>query len=164
MIAIRTFGNKSHIAIDRCYGFISNYAVAPASRGDGWMLREVVTIDNTASDIWAVSASARRRTRRGCPPGCCADRAIVASPKASRYQRSHPARMARSPGCALGLSTSSPIRRTAMELYARSAWRRPKQSLPWRTSLTIWTGLCSKNGDWYSDEPIHKARSCRLCF
>ena len=48
MIAIRTFGNKSHIAIDRCYGFISNYAVAPASRGDGWMLREVVTIDNTA--------------------------------------------------------------------------------------------------------------------
>ena len=56
MIAIRTFGNKSHIAIDRCYGFISNYAVAPASRGDGWMLREVVTIDNTASDIWAVSA------------------------------------------------------------------------------------------------------------
>ena len=39
MIAIPTFGYKSHIAIDRRYGFIRSFAVTSAAHGDGRMLR-----------------------------------------------------------------------------------------------------------------------------
>lgn len=51
MIAIPTFGYKSHIAIDRRYGFIRNCTVTAASHGDGRMLREIVTTDNASSDV-----------------------------------------------------------------------------------------------------------------
>jgi transposase, IS5 family len=56
MIAIPTFGYKSHIAIDRRYGFIRNCAVTSAAHGDGKVLRRVVTTDNTSGDVWADSA------------------------------------------------------------------------------------------------------------
>ncbi len=56
MIAIPTFGYKSHIAIDRKYGFIRGAAVTSAAHGDGKMLREVIQPDNTGSDIWADTA------------------------------------------------------------------------------------------------------------
>ena len=56
MIAIPTFGYKSHIAIDRRYGFIRSFAVTSASHGDGRMLRQVVTTDNASGDVWADSA------------------------------------------------------------------------------------------------------------
>jgi transposase, IS5 family len=56
MIAIPTFGYKSHIVIDRRYGFIRGSAVTSAAHGDGKMLREVVQPDNTGSDIWADTA------------------------------------------------------------------------------------------------------------
>jgi IS5 family transposase len=57
MIAIPTFGYKSHIAIDRRYGFIRNCTVTSAAHGDGRMLRESVTTDNASSDVWADSAN-----------------------------------------------------------------------------------------------------------
>jgi len=56
MIAIPTFGYKSHIVIDRRYGFIRNCAVTSAAHSDGKMLRKVVTTDNTSGDVWADSA------------------------------------------------------------------------------------------------------------
>ena len=56
MIAIPTFGYKSHIAIDRRYGFIRESAVTAASDSDGRMLRKILTTDNTSSDVWADSA------------------------------------------------------------------------------------------------------------
>ena len=56
MIAIPTFGYKSHIAIDRRHGFIRECAVTAASHGDGRMLPQVVTTDNASSNVWADSA------------------------------------------------------------------------------------------------------------
>ena len=56
MIAIPTFGYKSHIAIDRRYGFIRECAVTSASHGDDRMLPQIVTTDNASSNVWADSA------------------------------------------------------------------------------------------------------------
>ena len=55
-IAIPSFGYKSSISICRVYGFIRKGKTTDAARFDGRMLREVVTCDNTASDVWADTA------------------------------------------------------------------------------------------------------------
>ena len=55
-IAIPSFGYKNHIAIDREHGFIRSFKVTHGARHDGAMLREVVTRDNTGSDVWADTA------------------------------------------------------------------------------------------------------------
>lgn len=55
-IAIPSFGYKSSIAICRHYGFIRKSKVTDGARFDGRMLRDVVTSDNTASDVWADTA------------------------------------------------------------------------------------------------------------
>lgn len=56
MIAIPVFGYKSHISIDRRYGFIRAAAVTSASHPDGRMLRQVIDRQNTGSEVWADSA------------------------------------------------------------------------------------------------------------
>jgi len=56
MIATPVFGYKSHIAIDRRFGFIRESAVTSASHADGRMLPRLVTTDNTSSEVWADSA------------------------------------------------------------------------------------------------------------
>jgi IS5 family transposase len=55
-IAIPSFGYNSSIAICRRYGFIRSAKVTDGARFDGRMLRDVVTRDNTASDVWADTA------------------------------------------------------------------------------------------------------------
>jgi len=55
-IAIPSFGYKSSIAICRRYGFIRCGKVTDGARFDGRMLSDVVTRDNTASDVWADTA------------------------------------------------------------------------------------------------------------
>ena len=55
-IAIPNFGYKSSIAICRAFGFIRKCKVTDGARFDGRMLRDVVTNDNTASDVWADTA------------------------------------------------------------------------------------------------------------
>jgi transposase, IS5 family len=55
-IATPVFGYKSHICIDRRYGFIRESAVTSASAADGRMLRHLVTTENTSSEVWADSA------------------------------------------------------------------------------------------------------------
>lgn len=55
-IAIPSFGYKSSIAICRRYGFIRRGKVTDGACFDGRMLRDVVTNDNTASDVWADTA------------------------------------------------------------------------------------------------------------
>ncbi|MGV8834130.1 MAG: transposase [Devosia sp.] len=56
IIAIPVFGYKSHISIDRRYGFIRAAAVTSASHPDGRMLRHVINRENTGSEVWADSA------------------------------------------------------------------------------------------------------------
>ena len=55
-IAIPVFGYKSHIAIDRRFGFIREGAVTSAAHADGRMLPNLVKTDNTSSEVWADSA------------------------------------------------------------------------------------------------------------
>lgn len=56
MIAIPVFGYKSHISIDRRYGFIRGAAVTSASSPDGQMLRQVTDRMNTGSEVRTDSA------------------------------------------------------------------------------------------------------------
>jgi transposase, IS5 family len=55
-LAIPVFGYKSHLSIDRRFGFIRSFRVTDAARHDGALLRELVRSDNTASDVWADTA------------------------------------------------------------------------------------------------------------
>jgi len=55
-IAIPSFGYKSSVSICRTYGFIRKCKVTDGARFDGRMLRDVVTSDNTASEVWADTA------------------------------------------------------------------------------------------------------------
>ena len=55
-IATPVFGYKSHISIDRRFGFIRKAAVTSAAHSDGRQLRRVIDTSNTASDVWADSA------------------------------------------------------------------------------------------------------------
>ena len=55
-IALPVFGYKSHIAIDRRFGFIRESAVTSAAQADGRTLKRLVTTDNTSSEVWADSA------------------------------------------------------------------------------------------------------------
>ena len=48
--------SKSHISIDRRFGFIRKATVTSASDADGRQLKHLVSKDNTASDVWADSA------------------------------------------------------------------------------------------------------------
>ena len=64
MIAVPVFGYKSHIAIDRRFGFIRESAVTSASAADGRLLRRLVSTDNTSSDVWADSAYRSRSNEK----------------------------------------------------------------------------------------------------
>lgn len=55
-IAIPSFGYKSSISICCAFGFIRKGKVTNGARYDGRMLRDVVTGDDTASDVWADTA------------------------------------------------------------------------------------------------------------
>lgn len=55
-IAIPSFGYKSSLSICRRFGFIRKGKTSNGARFDGRMLRDVVTKDNTASDVWADTA------------------------------------------------------------------------------------------------------------
>jgi transposase, IS5 family len=55
-IAIPSNRYKDHIAIDRTHGFIRRFKVTDGARHDSAMLREVVTRDNTGSDVWMDAA------------------------------------------------------------------------------------------------------------
>ncbi|MEL6226135.1 MAG: transposase, partial [Pseudomonadota bacterium] len=50
------FGYKSHISIDRRFGFIREATVTSASAADGRQLKHVVSEENTGSEVWADSA------------------------------------------------------------------------------------------------------------
>ena len=64
MIAVPVFGYKSHISIDRCYGFIRESMVTAASAADGRHLRRLVSRENTGSEVWADSAYRSQRNEK----------------------------------------------------------------------------------------------------
>ena len=55
-IALPVFGYKSHIAIDRRFGFIRGCSVTSAAAPDGRELRNLLSYDNTSQEVWADTA------------------------------------------------------------------------------------------------------------
>ncbi|MFP1132801.1 IS5 family transposase [Asticcacaulis sp. W401b] len=102
MIAVPVFGYKSHISIDRRFGFIRSMAVTSATEADGRLLKRVVTTDNTSGDVWADSAYRSRsnekwlsdkmltsRIHRRKPKGKVMPKAIARANAAKSSVRAH---------------------------------------------------------------------------
>jgi len=64
MIAAPIFGYKSHISIDRRFGFIRESMVTSASEADGRQLRHIVSTENTGSEVWADTAYRSRSNEK----------------------------------------------------------------------------------------------------
>jgi IS5 family transposase len=64
MIATPVFGYKSHISIDRRFGFIREAVVTSASGPDGRQLKRLVSRENTGSEVWADSAYRSRKNEK----------------------------------------------------------------------------------------------------
>jgi IS5 family transposase len=63
-IALPVFGYKSHISIDRRFGFIRGASVTSAADADGRQLKHVIDKQNTASDVWADTAYRSQRNEK----------------------------------------------------------------------------------------------------
>jgi IS5 family transposase len=63
-IATPVFGYKSHISIDRRYGFIRKAKVTSAAQSDGRQLAHVIDTNNTAGDVWADTAYRSKKNER----------------------------------------------------------------------------------------------------
>lgn len=64
MIAIPVFGYKSHISIDRRFGFIRESTVTSATQADGRQLKHVISTGNTGSNVWADSAYRSKKNEK----------------------------------------------------------------------------------------------------
>lgn len=63
-IALPVFDHKSHIAIDRRFGFIRESAVTSAAAPDGRMLRQLLSDQNTSVAVWADTAYRSRSNEK----------------------------------------------------------------------------------------------------
>jgi IS5 family transposase len=123
-IALPVFGYKSHIVIDRRYGFIRESAVTSASEADGRMLRRLVT---TLRRSGPTQPTARGRTKNGWLLTCSPAASIAASQRVSRCPRRPRVPMARNLPYAPASSMSLPIKRCASACSsAPLGWRGPR--------------------------------------
>jgi IS5 family transposase len=108
-LAIAVFGYKTHVAIDRTFGFIRSWAVTSAARHDGAVLREIVTTDNMASDVWADTAY-----RSKINEAWLRDRGL-----ASRIHRKKPLRRPMPDNIRRGNATKSRVRSAVEHVFAQ---------------------------------------------
>lgn len=129
MIALPVFGYKSHISIDRRFGFIRSMAVTSASAADGRLLGQVVSMDNTCSEVWADSAYRSRRNEKWLSDQMLTSAFIGANPWASRCRGQPRGPMPPNPRSVRMLSMSLRIRRTGSTCSsAPSPWPLLKRS------------------------------------
>lgn len=108
-IAIPSFGYKSSIAICRAFGFIRNGKVTDGARFDGRMLRDVVTGDNTASDVWADTAYRSQANEKW----------LKAQGRVSRIHRKKPRGKPMPDHVRRGNATKSKVRARVEHVFAR---------------------------------------------
>jgi hypothetical protein len=108
-IAIPSFGYKSSIAICRRYGFIRRGKVTDGARFDGRMLRDVVTNDNTASDVWGDTAYRSRSNEAW----------LKSIGRVSRVHRKKPKCKPMSAGTARANAARSTVRARIEHVFAR---------------------------------------------
>jgi IS5 family transposase len=111
-IATPVFGYKSHISIDRRFGFIRGATVTSASTPDGRQLKRVVA-ENTASELWADSAYRLKTNEKWL-----ADRAMT-----SRIHRSKPAGKPMPQATARANAKKSSIRAAVEHVFAHQKMR-----------------------------------------
>jgi len=108
MIAVPVFGYKSHISIDRRYGFIRESTVTAASAADGRQLKRLVSGENTGSGVWADSAYRSRKNEKWL-----AKRLMT-----SRIHRRKPAGKPMPPATARANAKKSTIRAAVEHVFA----------------------------------------------
>ena len=108
-IAIPSFGYKSSIALCRAFGFIRKGKVTDGARFDGRMLRDVVTGDNTASDVWADTAYRSQANEKW----------LKAQGRVSRIHRKKPRGKPMSDHVRRGNATKSKVRARVEHVFAQ---------------------------------------------
>ncbi len=119
-IALPVFGYKSHIAIDRRFGFIRECATTSASHADGRMLPRLVAPDNTSSEIFADSAYRSQRNEKWLASKMLVSRIHRRKPAGKPMPPNIAGPTPPSPRSALRSSMSSPIRRNRFGLFIRT--------------------------------------------
>jgi IS5 family transposase len=107
-VAIPSFDYKSSISICRRVGFIRKGKVTDGARFDGRMLRDVVSNDNTASDIWADTAYRSEANERW----------LRCNGKVSRIHRKKPRGRPRPERTAKANATKSSVRANVEQLFS----------------------------------------------
>ncbi len=107
-IALPVFGYKSHVSIDRRFGFIRECATTSASHADGRMLPRLVAPGNTSSEIFADSAYHSQKNEKWL-----ASRMLV-----SRIHRRKPASKPMPPNIARANAAKSSIRAAVEHVFA----------------------------------------------
>lgn len=107
-IALPVFGYKSHISIDRKFGFIRGSTVTSASDADGRQLKHVVCKDNTASKVWADSAYRSQKNEKW----------LEANMMTSRIHRRKPANRSMPQAMARANAKKSAIRSADEHVFA----------------------------------------------
>jgi IS5 family transposase len=113
MIATPVFGYKSHISIDRRFGFIRESAVTSAAAPEGKQLKRLVSRENTGSEVWADTAYRSRNNERWL-----AQRMLV-----SRIHRRKPAGKAMPRSTAQANARKSSIRAAVEHVFAHQKTR-----------------------------------------
>jgi transposase, IS5 family len=108
-IAIPSYGYKNHIAIDQRFGFIRKSVVTHGARHDGSQLKEVVTTNNTASDVWADTAYRSKSNEAW----------LKSKGRVSRIHRKKPKGKPRSEALRAANRTKSKIRTTVEHVFAQ---------------------------------------------
>ncbi len=117
-IATPVFGYKSHIAIDRRYGFIREAKVTSAAAPDGRQLKTLVTTDNTGSEVWVGEAHAPNAYRSKKNEKWLADRMLT-----SRIHRRKPAGKPMPKATARANSRKSAVRARVEHVFAHQKMR-----------------------------------------
>ncbi|SDA36972.1 IS5 family transposase [Sphingomonas sp. NFR15] len=107
-IATPSFGYKSSISICRSSGFIRKGKVTNGACYDGRMLRDVVTGDNTASDVWADTAYRSQSNERW----------LKAQGRVSRIHRRKPKGRPMPENVRRGNATKSKVRARVEHVFA----------------------------------------------
>jgi transposase, IS5 family len=113
MIAVPVFGYKSHISIDRKFGFIRESAVTSASHADGRMLKQLVTAGNTSGEVWADSAYRSQKNEKWL-----AEKMLT-----SRIHRRKPAGKPMPPATARANAKKSSVRAAVEHVFAHQKTR-----------------------------------------
>jgi IS5 family transposase len=112
-LLIPVFGYKNHLGIDRRHGFIRSFAVTDAARHDGRQLGRLLDPHNTASDVWADTAS-----RSAANVALLARRGLV-----PQFQRAKPRGKPMPPHIARGSASQARVRVAIEHVFAAQKCR-----------------------------------------